>query len=111
MKKLCCVLLFLSSASCTSLDKSIRLGATMGSIGGAAATHAAHSASGENPKSQDVILGATIGLGVGLLTSYLTHKEVEKDREALRHKNIEIHFGDLPPSPFMVPFNKTKGGR
>lgn len=82
----------------------------MGAATGAAATYAGQHSAGKY-KGQDVALGAAIGLGVGLITSYFTHKEVEEDRESYRSNQIEMHFGDLPPSPFLVPKYNKKGGK
>lgn len=99
------------TASCTTLDQSFRLGATTGALTGAAATYAAHSLNGRNPSLEEVGLGATIGLGLGLITSYFVHQQVVEDREEMT-KQTEIYFGDLPPSPFMIPQLKLKkGGR
>lgn len=99
------------TASCTTLDQSFRLGAATGALTGAAATYAAHSPNGRNPSLEEVGLGATIGLGLGLITSYFVHQKVIEDREEMS-KQTEIYFGDLPPSPFMIPQTKLKkGGR
>lgn len=99
------------TASCTTLDQSFRLGAATGALTGAAATYAAHSSNGRNPSLEEVGLGATIGLGLGLITSYFVHQQVVEDREEMT-KQTEIYFGDLPPSPFMIPQPKLKkGGR
>lgn len=99
------------AASCTTLDQSFRLGAATGALTGAAATYAAHSPNGRNPSLEEVGLGATIGLGLGLITSYFVHQRVVEDREEMT-KQTEIYFGDLPPSPFMIPQPKfKKGGR
>ncbi len=99
------------SVSCTTLDQSFRLGAAAGALTGAAATYAGQSASGRQPTLEEVGIGASIGLGLGLITSYFVHEQVTKDRdEAI--KQTEIYFGDLPPSPFVIPQPKfKKGGR
>lgn len=99
------------SASCTTLDQSFRLGAVTGALTGAAATYAGNSASGRNPSIEEVGLGASIGLGIGLITSYFIHQQVAEDRDEMS-RQTEIYFGDLPPSPFMIPQPKLKkGGR
>ncbi len=99
------------TASCTTLDQSFRLGAATGALTGAAATYAAHSPNGRNPSIEEVGLGTTIGMGVGLITSYFVHQQVVEDRDEMT-KQAEIYFGDLPPSPFMIPQPKIKkGGR
>jgi hypothetical protein len=99
------------SVSCTTLDQSFRLGAATGALTGAAATYAGNSASGRNPSIEEVGLGASIGLGIGLITSYFVHQQVVEERDEMS-KQTEIYFGDLPPSPFMIPQPKfKKGGR
>ena len=102
--------LLLFTSACSTMNKSLQLGAGMGAATGAAATYAGLHSAGKS-SSQDVALGAAIGMGVGLITSYFTHKEVEKDRELYRSNQTEMYFGDLPPSPFVIPKYKKKGGR
>lgn len=97
------------SVSCTTLDQSFRLGAVTGALTGAAATYAGHGASGRSPTAEEVGIGASIGLGIGLLTSYFVHQQVAEDREEMA-KQTEIYFGDLPPSPFIIPQQKYKKG-
>jgi len=99
----------LFTASCSTLNKSLELGSSMGAATGAAATFTAHKSLGHSPSFESVALGAGVGAGIGLLTSYLTHREVEKDREDYRGIQTEMHFGDLPPSPFLIPQNTMKG--
>jgi hypothetical protein len=102
---------FLLLTSCTTLDQSFRLGASTGALTGAAATYAANSASGRSPSIKDVGIGASIGLGIGLIISYFAHEAVVSDR-ADAVKQTEVYFGDLPPSPFVIPNqNSRKGGR
>ena len=103
------VTLLLVSTSCATMNESLQLGAGMGVATGAAATYSAHASTGASPAAKDVALGAGIGLGIGLLTSYITHKQVEKDREDFLGGQTEMHFGDLPPSPFVIP--KIKKGK
>jgi hypothetical protein len=99
------------SVSCTTLDQSFRLGAATGALTGAAATYAGNRLSGRNPSIEEVGLGASIGLGIGLITSYFVHQQVTEDRDEMT-RQTEIYFGDLPPSPFMIPQPKLKkGGR
>ncbi len=90
------------TASYTTLDQSFRLGAATGALIGAAATYAAHSTNGRNPSIEEVALGTTIGLGLELITSYFVHQQVVEDRDEMT-KQTEIYFGDLPPSPFVIP--------
>jgi hypothetical protein len=98
----------LITTSCSTMNESLQLGAGMGAATGAAATYTAHATTGQSPSLENVALGAGVGLGIGLLTSYLTHKKVEEGREDIRANRTEMHFGDLPPSPFMIP-KKLKG--
>ncbi len=99
------------TSGCSTLDQSFRLGAATGAIAGAAATYASESASGRQPTFEDVGVAASIGLGLGLITSYFIHQSVIEDRESSA-RQTEIYFGDLPPSPFVIPgSNNKKGGR
>ena len=108
---LCFTLLTTLTTGCSTLDQSFRLGAATGAVAGAAATYAAESASGRQPTFEDVGIGASIGLGLGLLTSYFVHQSVVEDRESSA-RQTEIYFGDLPPSPFVIPNSSNKrGGR
>jgi len=93
------------------MNESLQLGAGMGAATGAAASYAGHRSTGQSPSFENVALGAGIGIGVGLLTSYFTHKQVEEDRELYRSNQTEMHFGDLPPSPFLTPNFNTKGSK
>jgi hypothetical protein len=103
------VTMFLSG--CTTMNESLKLGATMGALSGAGATYAAQSGSGRGSSGENVALGAGIGMAVGLVTSYIVHKQVDEDRQDILLQQTEIHFGDLPPSPFIMPkFNSKKGG-
>ena len=64
------------SVSCTTLDQSFRLGAATGALTGAAATYAGHGSSGRPPTIEEVGLGASIGLGIGLDRIPLTREQV-----------------------------------
>lgn len=99
------------TVSCSTLEQSLKFGAATGALTGAAASYAGQSTSGKKPTIEDAGIGASIGLGLGLITSYLIHEQVILDRdEAIRQP--QIYFGDLPPSPFIVPTPKPKkGGR
>jgi hypothetical protein len=99
------------SVSCTTLDQSLKLGATTGAITGAAAAFTAYRVINHSPTFKEVGPSIGIGLGLGLLTSYLIHQQVAADRiDTSAH--TEIHFGDLPPSPFIMPVqNKKKGAK
>ncbi len=95
--------------ACSTLDQSFRLGGTVGALSGAAATYAAGSAAGTPPTLQDVGVGASIGFGIGLITAYFVHEEVAADRDD-NTRQTEIYFGDLPPSPFVLPRTPNKKG-
>jgi uncharacterized transporter YbjL len=97
------------TASCTTLDQSFRLGAVTGAMTGVAAIYAAGNISGKPPTLEEVGVGASIGLGLGLITSYFVHQKVVEDRVEMS-KQTEIYFGDLPPSPFIIPQPKLKKG-
>lgn len=97
------------TVSCTTLDQSYRLGGATGALVGAAATYAGHSSGGRNPSLEEVGVGASIGFGIGLITSYFIHQKVVEDRDEMARRT-EIYFGDLPPSPFVIPQPKFKRG-
>ena len=97
------------TSGCSTLDQSFRLGAAAGATAGAAAAYAAESASGRQPTFENVGLGASIGLGLGLIASYFVHQSVVEDRESTA-RQTEIYFGDLPPSPFVIPGSNNKRG-
>ncbi len=101
----------LATCSCSTLSDSLKLGAGMGALTGAAAAYGAHASSGQQPAFGDVALGAGIGMGVGLLTSYIVHRQVESDRSTNQADSTQMFFGDLPPSPFIVPQNSKKGAK
>lgn len=93
------------------MNESLQLGGGLGAISGVAAIYAGHSAAGGKPPGGAITLGAGIGMGVGLLTSYLVHRRVEADRLDYEINQTEMHFGDLPPSPFIVPKMLKNGGK
>lgn len=98
--------------SCATMDESLKLGGSLGALSGAAATYAAYSSTGKNPSFDTVTTGAGAGLLLGLIASYYTHKKVEENRLGFEENQFEMHFGDLPPSPFVVPsINSKKGVR
>jgi ABC-type Fe3+-siderophore transport system permease subunit len=112
MKTLILTAALLSLTSCASMNESLELGAGIGALVGGAATYVAQSSSGQEPPLQNVAVGAAVGMTLGLLTSYLTHRSVENYRQSFQEDQTEMHFGDLPPSPFIVPkINIKKGVR
>lgn len=99
------------ATGCSTLNGSLQMGASMGAATGAAATYAGYSAGGKSPSFGTVAVGAGIGTALGLITSYLVHRKVEEDRASCESSQTEMRFGDLPPSPFIVPKTLPKGGR
>lgn len=97
------------SAGCTTLGESLKLGAVTGALAGATSSYAANREAGKPPSVEDLGIGASIGLGLGLITSYFIHRSVSEDR-ADAIKETEIYFGDLPPSPFVFPSTNSKRG-
>lgn len=96
---------------CSTLDQSFRLGAATGALTGALAIYGAERAKNiESPTAEDVGIGATVGLGLGLVTAYFVHQAVAEDRAAYT-KDTEVYFGDLPPSPFVIPANLNRGSQ
>ena len=103
---------FLLISSCTTLNDSMMLGATVGALTSVAAISAANNKTGQNVSNDELASGAGIGVALGLITSYLIHKDVIEKRGDVYQNLPEIHFGDLPPSPFiMSPTIKKKGGK
>jgi hypothetical protein len=113
MKSLSIALVAAGLTSCATLNESMTLGAGIGAVAGGLATYAAQAtAPGGSTSADNVLLGAGIGLAVGLVTSYFTHREVEDRRAACMADQIDMQFGDLPPSPFVFPKKlPKKGGR
>ena len=109
MKAFTIVLLAAGLSSCASLNESMTLGAGLGAAAGGVATYAGQAAGG-HVSAGNVLLGAGIGTAAGLITSYLTHKEVESHRESCTTDQIDMQFGDLPPSPFVFPKKQSKKG-
>lgn len=113
MKIISLAVLAASLSSCATLNDSMTLGAGIGTVAGGAATFVGQVTSeGHSTSYGKVMLGAGLGMAAGLITSYFTHKSVEDKRAACMADQTEMHFGDLPPSPFIFP--KTlpkKGGR
>lgn len=91
------------ASSCATMDESVRLGGTVGMATGIASVYTGHIGSGTPATLQDAAIGAGIGTILGVVTSYLIHGSVEERRQSLQSEQTEMHFGDLPPSPFIVP--------
>lgn len=99
----------LTLPACTTLNESLQLGATMGALTGAAAVYSGEQSAGIKPSGEHVLSGAAIGLGLGLITSHVIHQNVAS-RRATDPDQIDMHFGDLPPNPFIFD-NNRKGER
>lgn len=97
--------------ACSTMNESLQLGAGIGALSGAAAMHAAESRSGRQPDTDAVLSGAAVGAGLGLLVSYFTHRSVEEDRKTNFIEQTDMYFGDLPPSPFLVPKPNKRGSK
>jgi hypothetical protein len=112
MKLLIVSLIALTQVSCASLNESLSLGSGLGFAAGGLATYAAQVTSDGRVSGENILLGAGIGMAAGLVASYFTHKQVEERRAACMAEQIDMHFGDLPPSPFVFPKKlPKKGGR
>ena len=109
-RKILSLLLGIGMSGCSTLDQSLQLGGSLGAASGAAATLGGFAAAGKPASFESVAIGAGVGAIVGLAASYFTHKNIESDRKACEADQIEMHFGDLPPSPFVVPKPQTKKG-
>jgi len=49
-------------------------------------------------------------MGIGLIAAYLTHKlRSRRDENETARARTELHFGDLPPSPFLIPKANKRG--
>lgn len=101
-------LALLACTSCSTMNQSLELGATAGMLAGGISTYMGHVAATGQGSSKNVLLGAGIGSVIGMMTSFFIHKEVIKDRAEFEEEQTEIHFGDLPPSPFEVPTKHRK---
>lgn len=98
------------SSGCATMDRSLELGGGLGAAAGIGAVYSGSAISGKAPSLEAVAIGAGIGSVIGLITSYFTHKSVVEDRKSNEADQIEMHFGDLPPSPFIVPKPQIKKG-
>jgi hypothetical protein len=93
--------LFMSLAGCATRTRSLILGGAGGVAIGGYTGSAVYSGPEKQIQTRNTLLGAGIGLGVGLLTSYLLHDHVEERMSSQRYEQDErLRFGDLPPNPF-----------
>ena len=109
MNKVFIPISFIFMCACSTMNESLQLGAAVGAASGAAATYAAHASTGRKPAFENVAVGAGVGLGLGFLISHYIFRSVEETRATTDKQQFEINFGDLPPSPFVVP--GMKGGQ
>ena len=101
----------LSLTACSTLNESMQMGASLGATTGVATVSIAGNMAGRNPTNDQKLTAATTGIALGLLTSYLLHKNIEDKRQDFLQMGPELHFGDLPPSPFIMTPPKKKGGK
>lgn len=111
MKAAVIVITSIGLASCATMRESIQLGAGMGAVAGGAAAFGGLSAAGQPMSVEQLALGMGIGAGIGAITSYFTHKETEASWRSTYSRDVEMHFGDLPPNPFVFPKNANGGRR
>ncbi len=97
------VLVAALASSCATMNESVQLGAGLGAATGVAAAYAGHAGTGREFTLEEAAIGAGIGTVLGVITSYLVHGSVEERRATLQSDQTEMHFGDLPPSPFIIP--------
>jgi hypothetical protein len=95
--------------SCTTLNRSLQFGSIAGSVVGATATYVSQNSVGANPTLENVGIGASIGMALGLISSYFIHSSIVEERVD-QIRETQIYFGDLPPSPFLIPTKSKKGG-
>ncbi|NCN41223.1 hypothetical protein GW916_08225 [bacterium] len=101
MKIYSIILLSALLTNCATKSRSLILGGAGGVAIGGYTGSAVYAGPKNQIKNRNTIMGAGIGLGVGLLVSYLLHNEADKRMQSLRLQNDErLHFGDLPPNPF-----------
>jgi len=116
MKKYSIILLSALLSNCATQTRSLILGGAGGVAVGSYTGSAVYSGPKNQIKNRNTLMGAGIGLGIGLLTSYLLHNETDKRMQSLRLMNDErLHFGELPlnpftPSPFIQNSNNGFGG-
>ena len=106
MKTYSIILLSALLTNCATKPRSLILGGAGGVAVGGYTGSAVYSGPKNQIKTRNTLMGLGIGLGVGLLTSYLLHDDANTRMQSLRLQNDErLHFGDLPPNPFTpTPF-------
>ena len=115
MKVLTLIFFALSLGACSSLPRSLALGGAGGLAVGAYTGSAIYSGPRKQIQTRNTIMGAGIGLGVGLLTSYLLHDHVQgRVNDVTEATDERLRFGDLPPNPFssdLPTFEPAGSGR
>lgn len=112
MKKLLKIfLILLSFTSCSTLNESLLLGAGIGSVTVGVATTSAYDKSGKSLSQKEKLSNIGLGMIAGLITSYFVHDSVQEFRKDYYYQSPEIHFGDLPPSPFIMTPNEKRRSR
>lgn len=102
--------LIFMAASCSTMNESLQLGSGVGALTGATAVYSAGLSTASKPSTSSIATSAAIGAGLGLIASYFVHRSVENERKLQHADQTEMYFGDLPPSPFIVPKMKIKKG-
>ena len=103
MKSLHVLILGASLSACSSLPESLTLGGAAGLSVGAYTGAVADSGPRHEARAKNIAIASSVGLGIGLLSSYLVHRHVEKRVEsAAAPAQVETYFGDLPPNPFKL---------
>lgn len=93
--------LVLSVCGCATRTRSLILGGAGGVAIGGYTGSAIYSGPHHQIQTRNSLMGAGIGLGVGLLTAYLLHNQVEDQLNSKQYEDDErLRFGDLPPNPF-----------
>ncbi len=88
-------------SGCSTRPRSLILGGAGGVALGGYTGSAVYSGPRKQIQTRNTLMGIGIGLGVGLLTSYLLHNSVEERMNSQKHYQDErLRFGDLPPNPF-----------
>ena len=100
-------MMMLLGGGCASRSRSLTLGGAGGLALGAYTGSAVYSGPQNQIKNRNTFMGAGIGLGVGLLVSYLLHDHVDERVTSEQYNQDErLRFGDLPPNPFNPANNR-----
>ena len=97
--------------SCATLNDSIILGASIGAVGGIAASSSTYDKNGNSFTKEEQLSNIGLGLAIGAIAAYFIHDNTTEYRKDYYYNNPEIYFGDLPPSPFIMTPNEKKRGK